>query len=207
VIIRTIRKSHPQSVLFSFVVTCVLLRRFIVIVHDVKEVRIGDKRYVTVVERMSVHFVITALEFVFVILGLKIAGRLSRWSFFFINRYSSSDISFVILWIILSQGTIKMQWIYAFSGNTYHNIPWRSDLWINFYTRLWHLVAEDELLCVKRISRLKFLLLIIRFNNFPFAFPPFRHQILIFPVVKLKFGKSRKILWNQKIFKSGRRSM
>ena len=99
VIIRTIRKSHPQSVLFSFVVTCVLLRRFIVIVHDVKEVRIGDKSYVTVVERMSVHFVITALEFVFVTLGLKIAGRLSRWSFF-IYQYSSSDVSFVILWII-----------------------------------------------------------------------------------------------------------
>ena len=46
-----------------------------------------------------------------------------------------------------------MQWIYAFSGNTYHNIPWRSDLWINFYTRLWHLVAEDELLCVRRESQ------------------------------------------------------
>ena len=73
-----------------------------------------------------------------------------------------------------------MQWIYAFSGNTYHNIPWRSDLWINFYTRLWHLVAEDELLCVKRISRLKFLLL-IRFNNFPFSFHTLKASDSHFP--------------------------
>ena len=76
----------------------------------------------------------------------------------------------------------------------------------NFYTRLWHLVAEDELLCVKRISRLKFLLL-IRFNCSLLSFPTLKASDSHFPVVKLKFGKSRKILWNQKIFKSGRRSM
>ena len=118
-IIRTIRKSHPQSVLFSFVITCCCLchEDLWLSLNDVQEVRISDENYMTVLEEYPSSFVITAV-------GIYVcsSGPKNRWTIipmdFFLYQYSSSDISFVILWDYLvsrnNQGAmdICVQWKY-----------------------------------------------------------------------------------------------